>query len=245
VDPRQRQATGIVAVKEEFAEQHGAFLLVTTPIVKNDAREGATLDMRDARTGKSLWTKAFPKGDPNVFIESSSATAVFMWPVTAQAVRDEVRKDPALARRLAALKEKQGDYFLQVVDARTGSPRGALFLETGKGSFDVEDVFAVNDWVVIADSTNRVIVYSLSTGAVKGHVFGSRATVGAAAGLLCVENGPGRVRLYDLATLQMREELTFAHAVALSAFSPDGKRLLVLTADQTASVLDVGGMGGH
>jgi hypothetical protein len=97
-------------------------------------------------------------------------------------------------------------------------------------------VFAVNDWVVIADSTNRVIVYSLSTGAPKGHVFGSRATVGAAAGLLCVENGPGRVRLYDLATLPMREELTFGHAVSLSAFSPDGKRLLVLTADQTAYV---------
>ena len=245
VDPRQRQASGVIAVKEDLAEQHGAFLLVTTPIVKNDVREGATLDMRDAKTGKSLWTKSFPKGDPDVFVESSSSTSVFMWPVSAQTVRDEVRKEPALAKRLAALKEKQGDYFLQVVDARTGAARGALFLETGKGSFDVEDVFAVNDWVVIADSSNRVIVYSLSTGAPKGHVFGSRATVGAAAGLICVENGPGRVRLYDLATLQMREELTFAHAVSLSAFSPDGKRLLVLTADQTAYVLDVAGMSGH
>ena len=239
VDPRQRQARGVVAIKEERAEQMGAFLLVTTPIMKNDIREGASLEMRDARDGKSLWTKSFPKGDPSVWVESSSATTVFMWPAGAQTVRDEARKDPTLAKRLAALKEKQGDYFLQVIDARTGAARGALFLETGKGSFDVEDVFAVNDWVVIADSTNRVIVYSLSTGAPKGHVFGSRATVGAAAGLLCVENGPGRVRLYDLETLQMRKELTFAHAVSLSAFSPDGKRLLVLTSDQTAYVLDV------
>ncbi len=245
VDPRQRQASGVVAIKEEFAEQAGAFLLVTTPIMTNEIREGAGLEMRDARDGKSLWKKSYPKDDPSVFVESTSSTAVFMWPASSQTVRDEARRDPALAKRLAALKEKQGDYFVQVVDARTGAVRGSLFIETGKGSFDVEDVFAVNDWVVIADSTNRVIVYSLSTGASKGHVFGGRATVGAAAGLICVENGPGRVRLYDLATLQMREELTFTHAVSLSAFSPDGKRLLVLTADQTAYVLDLAGMSGH
>jgi hypothetical protein len=101
VDPIKRQAQGVVAIKDELAEQNGAYMLVTTPIVKNDVREGATLDMRSARDGQSFWTKTFPKGEPSVWVESSSATAVFMWPANAPTVRDEARKDPVLAKRLA------------------------------------------------------------------------------------------------------------------------------------------------
>ncbi len=244
LDPKARRGEGLGEIKDESAEQSGPFLFVTTPLDKDRSRQGVTLEMRQIRDPRVLWTKTFTKDAPSTFLEPTGNTAVLMWPAGAATVRDETRKDAALSKNLSALKEKEGDYFLQVLDAATGTARGALFLETGKGSFDVDDVFVAKDWVVIADSQNRVLVYALSTGAQAGHVFGSRVSIGAAAGLLCVENGPGRLRLYDLATLRLRDEFTFAHAVSMSAFTPDGRRLLVLTADQVAYVLDVSGATG-
>jgi hypothetical protein len=44
--------------------------------------------------------------------------------------------------------------------------------------------------------------------------------------------------LYDLRTLKQGGDLSFANRVSAYAFSEDGKRLLVLTDDQTAFLLD-------
>ncbi len=241
LDLRQRQMQSLAEIKDKNVEQSGAFLLVTRPVMKGgQEREGVTLEMQDARDARVLWTKTFTKDSPVSWVEPVQGTAVLVWPAAAPTVRDEARKDPVLSKRLSALKEKEGDYFLQVLDARTGAVRGAVFLETGKGSFRLDEVFAVNDWVVVADSENRVLVYSLASGEQTGRVFGSRATVGAAARVLCVENGPGRVALYDLDTMKRRDDFTFTHAVSLTSFSSDGKKLLVVTADQTAYVLNIG-----
>src|SRR5262245_13173325 len=151
------------------------------------------------------------------------------------------------------MKEQEGDYFLQVLDAKTGAVKGKLLVETGKGSFRIASAFAAGDYVVIADARNRVLVYSLSTGEQKGRVFGSRAVVGGvggksggpsagrSAGLMCVENERGKLAVYDLASLEKRDEFTFTHPVSLTSFSQDGKRLFVLTANQAVYVLDVSG----
>jgi tricorn protease-like protein len=143
------------------------------------------------------------------------------------------------------MKEKEGDYFLQVLDAKTGATKGKLLVETGKGSFRIANVFAAGDYVVIADTQNRVLIYSLSTGEQKGRVFGSRAVIGGvngkSAGLICVENERGKLVVYDLASLEKRDEFTFTHPVSLVTFSQDGKRLFVLTTNQAVYVLNVAG----
>src|SRR5262245_44678367 len=151
------------------------------------------------------------------------------------------------------MKEQEGDYFLQVLDAKTGATKGRLLVETGKGSFRIANAFAAGDYVVIADTRNRVLVYSLSTGEQKGRVFGSRAVVGGvdgmsggqtaghSGGLMCVENERGKLAVYDLASLEKRDEFTFTHPVSGAAFSQDGKRLFVLTANQAVYVLNVAG----
>ncbi|MEO7505627.1 MAG: hypothetical protein ABIZ95_00195, partial [Pyrinomonadaceae bacterium] len=53
-----------------------------------------------------------------------------------------------------------------------------------------------------------------------------------------VQNAKGTLDLYELKTFQKREQYAFAANIALVQFNPDGKRLFVLTADQTAYVLD-------
>jgi hypothetical protein len=164
---------------------------------------------------------------------------VLSWGLSAEAAKAEIKNDPRLAQQLAAMKEKEGDYFLKVLDARTGEDRARLLIETGKGSFRITDAFATGDWVVISDNANRVLVYSLATGEAKLRVFGGRAAASAASNLMCVENEPGQLTVYDLVSMERRDEFTFSSPVAMHSFSPDGKRLFVLTKSQMVYSLEV------
>jgi hypothetical protein len=246
LDPKQRSAMGGPEIKEDRARQYGQFLLITRPTKKDGSYfEDLTLEMRDVFSSSTLWSKPFGKESPDHWVAPREGTMVLSWPVASKYARDEIKSDAELARRLAAMKEKEGDYFLQVLDAKTGATKGKLLVETGKGSFRIASVFAAGDYVVIADTQNRVLVYSLSTGEQKGRVFGSRAVIGGvdgkSAGLICVENERGKLAVYDLVSLEKREEFTFTHPVSLTSFSQDGKRLFVLTANQAVYVLNMAG----
>jgi hypothetical protein len=183
--------------------------------------------------------KNFPKEAPGVWVDEQHGSVVLSWPVKAEAVRAEVKNDAALSQRLSALKEKEGDYFLQTLDAGTGRLTGSLLIETGKGSFRIADVFVAGEWVVIADTENRVLVYALAGGEPKGKFFGHRPSASKESKLLSVENERGQLTLYDLTTMEKRDQFSFSSPVSLTQFSPDGKRLFVLTANQTAYVLNV------
>jgi WD40 repeat protein len=240
VDLNTGTATAGPQIEAYRAWQAGPFILSMKPAKKDGGYNGdVLLNVSDSRNLKPLWSMSYPKEAPEVWIDAPDGTMVLSWAVSTNAAKIEVKSDPALNQQLAAMKEKEGDYFLQILDARTGAQLGHLLIETGKGSFRISDVFAVKDWVVISDTQNRVLVYSLKTGEQKGKMFGGRASVGQASGLLCVENEKGQLTLYDLASMEKRDQFSFSSPVALTRFSPDGKSLFVLTTNQTAYVLDV------
>ena len=126
-----------------------------------------------------------------------------------------------------------------MLDAKTGNSLGRLLIETGKGSFRLANVFSAGDWVVLTDTQNRVLVYSLKSGDLKGRFFGGYATIGLATNLLCVENEIGKLALYDLNTMEKRDEFVFSSSLSLLRFNADGTRLFVLTSNQQVYVLDV------
>ena len=101
------------------------------------------------------------------------------------------------------------------------------------------NVFAAGNSVIVTDTQNRVLVYSLKTGEQKGRVFGSYATVSLAGNLLCVENERGKLAVYDLSTMEKRDEFVFSSPISMLRFSSDGRRLFVLTVSQTEYLLDV------
>ena len=240
MDLNSQQVLESNKIEDAHAVQFGRFLLVTAPNKKEGTlRENVTEEVRDIPTGKSLWSRSFPKEAPDVWINASEEAMVLSWAVSSNAAKAEIKNDPQLAGRLSALKEKEGDYFLLVLNANTGEPKGKLLIETGKGSFRIAAVFAAGDWIVISDSRNRILIYSLSTGEQKGHMFGSSAAVAKTTGLLAVENEPGKVVVYDLATVAKLDEFVFSSPVSLARFSADGKRLFILTANQTIYFLDV------
>jgi hypothetical protein len=236
-------------IESNSALQMGQFLLITKP-AKADAKEDERVDygknviveMHDARTQDLLWSKTYPKESPRIWVAPGEGTVALIWDVTDDAAKAEVKADARLSQQLSTMKEKDGDYYLQVLDVQNGNKLGQLLIETGKGSFRLSNVFAADDWVIATDTQNRVQVYSLKTGELKGRVFGGFATVSPSAGLLCVENESGQLSIYNLATMEKRDQLSFASPVSLIRFSGDGQRLFVLTSNQIAYMLDVSGL---
>lgn len=131
---------------------------------------------------------------------------------------------------------------MEVVDAASGKQLGQLIVDTGGGSFQVTNCFAQNDWVVVTDNENRSHIYSLTTGELKGSIFGYSPALSASAGLIAIENPRGQVEVYDLASLQKRGHLRFPYQVAAWSFSSDGKELFVMTANQVVYVFDSGAL---
>jgi hypothetical protein len=236
----RRASEGMKIDEETRAFQHGPFVVITKPAKKGGSiTENVIIEVHDARSGATVWTRSFPKETPQVWIDPHEGTMALAWAVSANAAKAEIKSNPVLSSRLATMKEKEGDYFIQTLDAQTGKVTGALLIETGKGSFRIASVTVAGDWVVIADTQNRVLLYSLSSGEQKGRFFGGNSTIAKASNLLCVENERGQLTIYDLATMQKRDQFLFSSPVSLAQFSADGKRLFVLTANQTAYVLDV------
>jgi hypothetical protein len=70
-------------------------------------------------------------------------------------------------------------------------------------------------------------------------LFGRAPAIAPKGDVVAFENGPGRLFIYDLATLAARSELRFRRRVTLAAFDESSSELLVLTADQSAIRLTV------
>jgi metalloendopeptidase OMA1, mitochondrial len=196
------------------------------------AFENGTLEVSDARTRKLLWSKAFPNEAPQYRFDATSETVALYWSLTTKAAKNEIKNKPPLAARLKTLGEKQGDYLVQVLDANTGNLIGETLIETGEGSFQIENVFASGDWLTIIDSENRVLLYSLAKGELQWRFFGDNAAVSPEKSLAAVENIPGQLSIYNLKTGQKTDELQFTSGVVYAVFSRDGKKLFVLTANQ-------------
>jgi hypothetical protein len=242
-------ASGEVAqgpkIEDESARQSGQYLVKIKP-AKDGERGGrnVTLEVSDVRTMAPVWSKPYPKEAPRVWAAPQPGTFALVWDVKDDAAKDEIKADPKLAAQLSAMKEKEGDYLVEVLDAKDGSRRGSLLIETGKGSFRLMQVFATGDRVLVIDNLNRVLVYSLSTGEQKGRVFGNHAAVSDTLSLLCVENESGKLSFYDLNTMEKRDELVFSNPVSMAGFGDGGRRLIVLTANQTVYVIDAAALAG-
>lgn len=197
------------------------------------------VEVFEAATMKSLWSKPYPKEAPHAWIDYRQHTASLAWDITDEAAREEVKNDPVLSQKLTRIKGKEGDYLIKVLDMNDGSELGKLVIETGKGSFRLRQVYASGDWVMVADSENRILLYSLKSGEQKARVFGDYATVSPDGKLLCVTNETGKMNIYRSADMQSIEQFVFTSPVSVVEFTDDGKKLVVLTSNQTAHVFDI------
>lgn len=239
LSPITKQSRAREVQKDDDLSFFGSMVLRTKHNDKNRyARRNLELDALDIVTLKPLWSRTFPKQGPWVHGSASSGKLVFWWNARADGLRDELARDAKLQALWAKENLGDADYFLEVLNARDGSILGGAAVHTGKYSFWPESVEAAGDWLVVTDNLKRVLLYSVSTGERKARWFGYHPQLSENGERLCLANGRGRLILYDLRTLKENGDLSFANSVSAYAFSEDGKRLLVLTDDQTAFVLD-------
>lgn len=235
-----KKAISSSPIADNNIRQYGQYLI--RYYFATDARDnssGYKIEVKDTQTQNVLWDKKLKKEMPRFWVNPESKTVVFQWGLKTDYMKEEAKKDPALSQQLAALNEKEGDYFLQVFDASNGNQLGRLFIETGKGSFRIRYVFASGNWVIVSDSQNRILVYSLSDGKLLGRAFGDRVAVAKESNLVSIENRAGQLEIYELPSMQKRDELTFTSRISLARFSKDGKKLFALTANQEAYIIDV------
>jgi hypothetical protein len=158
---------------------------------------------------------------------------------TSGKVKERLKADPELAARSQKMGNKDDDYLLEIVDAFAAKTIGTVLLETGKGSFDISSAFSEKNWLVLHDSTNRILAYSIDDGVLQQRFFGSTAAISPINNKIAVENYAGEVTIYNISTGDKEGRLILNSDVAFLRFSLDGKRLFVLTDQQVAYSFDV------
>jgi hypothetical protein len=225
-------------IADPFTRQYGQWLMTLRPLpFGRYPPEGMELVLRDVRSSTAAWARRFGKQLPDlVWFDAASDAIVVVWYADWPGGRDRVKQDAALRARVP-LRDLEGDYVLEIIDAETGRDRGRVFVETGRRSFALTDAIVTGDRLLLSDTLGRVLHYSVSTGELIGSAFGGEPVVNAAGGMLAVDAGPGRIVFYDLATMKRRDELQFSRRVVHKSFNTDGSQLFVLTSDQVAYVV--------
>jgi len=196
-------------------------------------------ELRDVVNDKLIWSKEFKKQAPKFFFDDFSGRLIFYWDLGSEAGKARLKEEPVLAERARQMGNKDDDYLVEVYDAFAAKSVGVLLLETGQGSFDIESGFSEGNWLVLHDDNNRVLIYSIREGELRHRFFGANAAMNPSRNQVIVENYPGELTLYDLATGNPQSRLRFKTGAAFVRFSLDGKRLLVLTSGQIAYAFDI------
>jgi WD40 repeat protein len=263
LDPTTQQANPFRDIPERGADQYRGLLLVRhslkdpvqtegvkpsspvaitgsdrSPAGPSLARE-VRFELRSVINDKLVWSREFPKEAPRYFFDPYSGRLMLYWTLGSEVGKARLKDDPALGARASALGNVDDDYLMEVVDAFAGRTVGSVLLDTGKHSFTIRSGTSEGDWLVLHDSQNRVLVYSLKDGELRHRFFGSKAAINPTRAQIVVENYPGELTFYDLNTGDSDAHLDFSGPTAFARFTLDGKKLFVLSGEQTAYAFDV------
>ncbi len=222
--------------------QLGELLVTLAPQEGKQAAGKLLMQVYDVRNNTKLWERNMRRSRLE-FFHSRPGRTVTMLVIDYESIKAEAKEDASLNAKLQAIEGAEGkkdSYVLRVFDAQTGNNLGAVLVDTGKLSFRVIWATTIRDTVLVGDSTNRTLVYSLKSGAQKGKVFGVPQAISNDGGKMLVENNKGSADLYDISTLKSLAHFTFPSRIVHAAFTAEGSTLMVLTSDQTVYHLNVG-----
>jgi len=217
------------------APMEGLNLRIDITNVPQEPPRNTVLEVRKVETGELLWSQPFPKEAPRYFVHPRLKSISYLWYAGEEAAKNELKAHPEWRTRMPSVADT--DVLVEVCDLATGKLQGAAVISTGAGSFELIGVWAEGDYLVLADNRDRLILYSLSTGKERGKQTGRFAAFSAVAGVLCLQNIPGRLEIYSLDDLEKTDEFTFVSQIVMAAFTGE-KKLFVLTADQTGYLLE-------
>lgn len=202
----------------------------------------------DPANGKELWQRTFEidpysqtpsiKSTPVAYTDPQGDRIVLGWGARTPGGKEAADHSATAKNLMKQVKVTDHDSVFEVLDARSGKTIAAAFVQTAGGADTFDSVLSEGDWLVLAKDSQRISAVSLSTGAEVAQETGNLPAISADAGLLSFAGGGGHFTIVDLKAPSQKREYTFPSDVAYSHFSADGKRVLVLTEDQTVYVLD-------
>lgn len=205
------------------------------------------LQAEDLNTGKVLWSRNFGGGrgtpsdtvPPLTFDDPQGERIMLGWEADTDGAKKAAKRNAAIAQVLKQSKANPHDTVFEVLDARTGSDVGVAFVPGGSGPQGYTSAFSAGDWLILVKDEVRITAVSLSTGEERLKLTARGPALYGETGLLAVAEEGGHLLLYDLKSAERRDAFDFPNEVVYSRFSADGKRLLVLTQDQSVYVLDL------
>jgi hypothetical protein len=200
------------------------------------------LRARDPASGSELWKREFVENSPVPFADPQGERVVLAWNAKSSGAEEAARRIPSVWESFKRAKRVNLDSFFEILDARSGKTLGGVLVQQGSGPYSYDAAFSVGDALFLMKDGKRVSVYSLHDGSLKARFVGGFPTASAQMNLFAIEEGPGRLFLYDLATTAKLDQQIFSDSIAYIHFSADGNRLLVLTKHQVAYVFDVSGV---
>lgn len=204
------------------------------------------IDATDTTDGEHLWTRW------NQYVVSAPFQDTQGDRVVLGSLAKEAKYERTVKQTLRKQRQQEGkvhlyaqDSYFEVLDGRSGKTVGGILNQRGAGPFQVDEAFSVGDWVVLVKDGTRVIVFSLSTGKEVMRSFGNYVTVSEDTGSLALTKDGFRVVFYNLSKGLQVGDVEFPRKVVYLHFSTDGKRLLVLSEDQSIYTLDVSSITAH
>lgn len=204
---------------------------------KENLGKGHTiLQVHDVHNNTVLWERRLHQGLPRLFYTPTAITMlIWDW----GGIKEAAKEDESLSARLARLENKDTSYLLEAIEPKTGKLLGSVLVDTGKLSFRVSGGYTSGDKMFVTDESNhRTLIYSIKTGAQQGSLIGQPVAASANGDRVLIQNESGIADLYDTATLQSVEHLSFPARIVDADFAGDGS-LYVLTADQNVYQLNV------
>jgi hypothetical protein len=193
----------------------------------------------DPLNGRELWSHTYSGLPPVPFADPQGERLVLSWQANSVGARAAAGHDTAAKKALEKAKLTDQDSFLEVLDVRTGKFLGGVLVQSGTGPANFDSLFSVGQTIISCRDAIRVQLYSLRDGQLKAKLLGIRPAASAQSNLLALDLGSGRVAIYDLNSSMKLDEQVLPAPIVYTHFSADGQRLLVLTENQYAFVLDV------
>lgn len=212
-------------------------------VVNREAGVPFKLLALDPASGAVAWKRSFFQETPVPFPDPQGTRLVLGWRAQSDEARQAASHYAAAKQILKKAKLDEHDTFFEVLDARSGKSLGGVLVQVGNHAWSFDAAFSEGDTLFLLKDGIRVSLFSLSDGALKAKLVGNKPAANGVSGLLALNEGAGKLAVYDARTGAKLDQLLFPEQIAYSHFSDDGKRLFVLTQNQLAFVMDVSGVG--
>ena len=193
----------------------------------------------DPATGRELWHHQYDRDSPVPFSDPQGSRIVLGWKAHASAAETVAKRFPYARETYKKAKLKDQDSFFEVLDAASGASVGGVLVQFGGGPVSFDSAFSSGNFLFLTKDAYRLSVFRLNEGTLLGRFRGNDPAVSDQAKLLALDDGAGKLTLYNLETAAKLAERKFPDYINYLCFSEKGDRLLVLTAHQMVYILDV------